>query len=303
MINYKQALTQLFCMSTLLASDNIEIYNHFGNSHKIIIEGRMLHSKNLPVATKDDNIFKNLWRKLNQLENNEIKNQQIFAYFQDKKYTTTGDDEGYFRFELNSDIELSQGYENIRLNIKDNKKNENIKVPIFTQKSIAIISDFDDTVIVSDVTNKLKLSNNLLLKNYKQRDLISGMKERFQNILSRNSISHPTPLFFVTGSPQQLFNSIEKFLNHHNFMEHVLITKQIHGQDKDSLLDQISYKLQHIEELIEFYPNFKWVLFGDSGEKDKEIYNSLSKKYPSKIEAFYIRDVDSGKIKRFEPSE
>ena len=112
-----------------------------------------------------------------------------------------------------------------------------------------------------------------------------------------------TPLFFVTGSAQQFFNSIEEFLNYHDFGKHILITKQLHGKDRDAILDQFSYKTKHIEELIKFYPNLSWVLFGDSGEKDREIYNYLAKKYPSKIKAIYIRDVKSGEIKRVEPSE
>jgi phosphatidate phosphatase APP1 len=280
----------------LSANDNIEIYNHFGNKHNIIIEGRMLYGKKFSDVTKGDSIFKNLWRKLNQLQNNEIKNQNIFATFLDKKYKTTGDDEGYFRFDIRVDEALASGYADVELNIENNSKKEHVKVPILTKKSIAIISDFDDTIVISDVTDKLKLSQNLLLKNYKQRTLIPTMKDRFQKILSKAPKDMPTPLFFVTGSPQQLFNSIKNFLNHHDFGEYILITKQLHGDDKDSIFDQFSYKSKHIQELIEFYPNLTWVLFGDSGEKDREIYSSLAKKYPSKIEAIYIRDVKSGKI-------
>jgi phosphatidate phosphatase APP1 len=263
----------------------------------------MLYKKEHKSVEKDDGKLTNLWRKLTKLTNDEIKNNLIFATLNGEKYITFGDDEGYFRFEIESKKTLLSPYQDVLLNIEDNKLSKHIKVPIFTQKAVGIISDFDDTVVVSDVTDKLKLSNNLLLKNYKQRTLIPTMRERFQKILSKNPKNMPTPLFFVTGSPQQFFNSIEEFLNYHNFGEHILITKQLHGKDRDTLLDQFSYKTQHIKELIEFYPNLSWVLFGDSGEKDREIYNFLAKKYPSKIKNIYLRNIQSGEIKRVETSQ
>jgi phosphatidate phosphatase APP1 len=294
----------VFLLATsMFAKDNITLYNSFANANHLIIEGRMLYKKANKKVEKDDGKLTNLWRKLTQLTNDEIKNNLIFATLDGEKYITFGDDEGYFRFEIESKKALLPPYQDVLLNIEDNKLSKHIKVPIFMQKAVGIISDFDDTVVISDVTDKLKLSNNLLLKNYKQRTLIPTMRERFQKILSKNPKNMPTPLFFVTGSPQQFFNSIEEFLNYHDFGEHILITKQLHGKEKDSILDQFSYKTKHIEELIEFYPNLTWVLFGDSGEKDREIYSYLAKKYPSKIEAIYIRDVESKKIKRVETSQ
>ena len=41
-------------------------------------------------------------------------------------------------------------------------------------------------------------------------------------------------------------------------------------------------------------------MFGDSGEKDREVYEYLSKKYPLKVQSYYIRDVHSGKIEKIE---
>ena len=145
----------------------------------------MLYKKENIQIEKDDGKFVNLWRKLTQLTNDEIKNNLIFATLNDERYITFGDNEGYFRFEIESKKTLLPPYQDVILNIENNKLSQHIKVPIFTQKAVGIISDFDDTVVISDVTDKLKLSQNLLLKSYKQRTLIPTMKERFQKILSK----------------------------------------------------------------------------------------------------------------------
>jgi phosphatidate phosphatase APP1 len=122
------------------------------------------------------------------------------------------------------------------------------------------------------------------------------MKERFQKLLSQNPKTMPTPLFFITGSPQQLSSSIEKFLDYHHFPSRIVITKKIHGYNIDPLLNQFKYKVSEIETLFKLYPNIEWTMFGDSGEKDEEVYRYLAKKYPKKIKRFYIRDVKNGDI-------
>ncbi|HGZ71241.1 MAG TPA: DUF2183 domain-containing protein, partial [Nitratifractor sp.] len=49
--------------------------------------------------------------------------------------------------------------------------------------------------------------------------------------------------------------------------------------------------------LIGLYPNMKWVMFGDSGEKDAEVYRYIKEKYPDRVIRYYIRDIESGEIK------
>ncbi len=281
----------LFISVSMKASDNIEIYNSYGNSHEVIIQGRLLHKKEFKEVKKSDNFFQNIYRRAKELINNEIKNKTVEVEINHEKFYEKSDFEGYFQFDVTLKKGLKTGYYPIKLKIKNNPDTLTSKATIIDKKMIGIISDFDDTIIVSNVPNKLKLAYNTVFKNYKQRKLVKGLKERFEKILAQNPKNLPTPLFILSGSPQQLFNPIEGFLNYHNFPKHILILKKAHGKNKDPLSDQYKYKMQKIEKLIQLYPNMKWVMFGDSGEKDKEVYESLTKKYPDKVLRFYIRDV------------
>ena len=140
----------------------------------------------------------------------------------------------------------------------------------------------------------MKLISNTFFKNYKQRKAVPGMAERFGKILEKNPSRAPSALFFLSGSPNQLSASIEKFLDYHHFPKHVLLTKKIHGKASVSLFEQFHYKAEKIGALIRMYPGMKWVLFGDNGENDKEVYTYIGKKYPEKIEGIFIRDIHSG---------
>jgi phosphatidate phosphatase APP1 len=276
--------------------DNLHIYYAFGNDQSIMIEGRILEERLFSRVSRLDNIFKNIWRKIKQLHNNEIKNRDVHLHIGTDRYVSRSDDEGYFFFDIRLKKPLEQGYHDIPIEVENHSVKHLLRVPIMIEQGVGIISDFDDTLIISDVPHKVKLAYNLLAKNYKQRKVVEGMKERFEAILSQNPKDFPSPLFILTGSPKQLFDAINPFLEYHHFPSHQLIAKQLHGDASDSLFDQLSYKTKEIERLFAFYPKMEWVLFGDSGEKDKEVYERISKKYPNQVRAYYIRDVESGEI-------
>lgn len=280
----------------LHAKDNIDIYDAYGNADKVYIEGRMLLEEKSTTPTPQDSLWTNLLRKIRTLINDEIKETKITATIKGVTYQTSSDDEGYFHFDIDTKSPLPQGYHDISLQIENNPTPQELKLPIMIEKALGIISDFDDTLIISDVTNKLKLSYNIFTKNHTQRTPVKGMKERFEKLLSQNPTDYPTPLFILTGSPLQLFNSIENFLRYHAFPQAQIIAKKIHGNNTDPLFDQLSYKTTQIEQLFTLFPHMQWILFGDSGEKDAQVYKAIAQKYPHKVHAYYIRDVISGEI-------
>jgi phosphatidate phosphatase APP1 len=281
-------------------ADDIEVYNAYGNEHQLVVHGRTLKKAKEKRVTKEDSGFLNLWNAIKFFHNDEIKNKKVFLTIDKRRYEAKSDDEGYFDFEIKIANKLNMGYKKIALQIEENRDINHAEATILSDdKMIGIISDIDDTVIVSEVTSKRKLLLNTFWKNYKQREVIPTMVKRFEKILSQNSPTTPSRLFFISGSPQHLFTSIEKFLEYNHFPRHVTILKQVHGDNSDPIFDQMRYKTAKIEELIALYPNMKWVMFGDSGERDKEVYESIQKKYPSNVKGYYIRDVESGEIEGF----
>jgi phosphatidate phosphatase APP1 len=261
----------------------------------VVIAGRALEKHTFQKETEKDNWFQNLWRKAKRFNNREIKKEPVTAVIGEKTYVVTGDKEGYFNFDIQTKKALRPGYQKIKLQLPGNPSFSQCNAAIFgNKKYVGIISDVDDTVIVSHVTKKMKLLANTFFKNYKQRKAVPGMAERFRKILGQNPSHAPSALFFLSGSPNQLSAGIEKFLAYHHFPKHILLTKKIHGKASVSLFEQFHYKTKKIETLIKMYPKMKWVLFGDSGENDKEVYAYIRKKYPDKVKDIFIRDVKSG---------
>jgi phosphatidate phosphatase APP1 len=55
--------------------------------------------------------------------------------------------------------------------------------------------------------------------------------------------------------------------------------------------DPAQYKTGVIEPLLKQFPTRRFILIGDSGERDPEIYGALARQFPEQVVKIYIRDV------------
>lgn len=53
------------------------------------------------------------------------------------------------------------------------------------------------------------------------------------------------------------------------------------------------HKENAIRHILETYPDLRFVLVGDSGQRDPEIYSHILREYPSRVLGIYIRDVSN----------
>jgi phosphatidate phosphatase APP1 len=98
---------------------------------------------------------------------------------------------------------------------------------------------------------------------------------------------------YVSASPWQLFPPLQEFTRSSGFPDGVFYLKQFRLKDRtfQSLWeDPQVYKKRVIEPLLEKFNAHQFVLVGDSGEKDPEIYAALQQKYPERIARILIRD-------------
>ncbi len=265
---------------TLFAKPHITLYNAYSNANKTYINGRLIEDR-VPTADNNNSTFRNIINKSKLLFNSELKDTDVYVLNNGKTFKSRSDNEGYFNFNINSNADI--------LVLYTNKEQEGVELEVvkFNNPKVGVISDFDDTLIISNVPHKLKLISNTITKNYKQRVLVKKTAKKIKNILKK----HPkAPFIIVSGSPYQLYNPVKNFLNYHNFPKPIILLKRIHGDNKESN-DQFRYKVAKIEQIFKQFPTTKWYMFGDSGEKDAEVYKFFKAKYPNRVVSFEIRKV------------
>lgn len=205
------------------------------------------------------------------------------------EWTTRADDHGYWELTSNTPLELIAGWHEIET-VPSASSAAGVLVPD-PRNVLGIISDIDDTILVSEVLSKRRLLSNSLTLPAEHRTAVPGLAALYQRIAKKNPAPESTPIFYVSGSPRQLTDSIRRFLRANDFPRGVLQLKEVSTERGDSLLDTPAYKLKHIDKILAAFPGVKFMLIGDDGERDPEIFARVTEKYPERVEGVWIRRV------------
>lgn len=153
---------------------------------------------------------------------------------------------------------------------------------------ISVISDIDDTIKDSNVHDKKELLKNTFLREFKA---VKGISEFYRKLESKGAAFH-----YVSGSPWQLYPSISEFLDKEKFPAGSVHLKYIRAKDSSIIdfitADQLAFKVGNIESIIKDFPQRKFILIGDSGEYDPEVYTEIASRYRDNVTAVFIRDVN-----------
>ena len=155
-------------------------------------------------------------------------------------------------------------------------------------QGLSIISDIDDTLKHSYVACKRTLLTNTFLKPF---ETIPGMAPLFREWWAAGAAFH-----YVSSSPWQLYRHLAEHLAAAGFP-----TGSFHLRNfrlRDHLLRRIlmlrrSGKLAVIRRLLRRFPERRFLLVGDSGEHDPEIYGTIARRYPQQVVGVLIRQLES----------
>jgi phosphatidate phosphatase APP1 len=270
---------------------DVILYPAYGTGTAAVVEGRVIDREKQGEIAADDGRARNLSRNLRALMNDEQEDVPVAVTIGEKTWRTSTDQEGYFRILIEDlTLTLPGWHEMNALTAEGSGKGSLLLVP--AQNVHGLISDFDDTVVISEVNDKSQLLANSLLLNYRQRKPVPAVATAYGKLAAANPDATSAPLFYLSASPRQLQSSIQAFLDHNNFPRGVLITKRVTNDvSSEPLTNQFAYKLGRLVEVFERLPHVSFVLAGDDGEQDPEIYAAIQRRYPTRVTAVWIRRV------------
>jgi phosphatidate phosphatase APP1 len=152
---------------------------------------------------------------------------------------------------------------------------------------VSVISDIDDTIKISAIGNRRELLRNTFCR---PTAPVPGMAELYRAWAEAGVRFH-----YVSASPWQLFEPLGAFARSNGFPAGVFHLKQVGVTDGTlrRLFDSPEeYKVPIIGELLARFPQRQFILVGDSGEKDPEIYGELARKHPAQVSKILIRKTD-----------
>jgi phosphatidate phosphatase APP1 len=160
-----------------------------------------------------------------------------------------------------------------------------------TDAEYGVISDIDDTIVKTTATNLLAMARNTFLHNAHTRLPFGGVSEFYKSLqLGRNG-KRNNPFFYVSSSPWNLYDLLVDFLDINDIPEGPLLLRDFGLDANKESADHMGHKFKEIKNILLTYPHLNFVLIGDSGQEDPKIYREIVNKFPGRILAIYIRDV------------
>jgi phosphatidate phosphatase APP1 len=241
----------------------------------------VLEDEGFTPAGDADSRWRNLIRFYKRLESDEVRGARLRA----GQTQAVTDREGYFRIELKGSFR--RGWNDVDLELlhpAPAQATARALVPD-PQAKFGLISDIDDTVVTSNVTSKTRMILTAALTNARTRKPFKGVAAFYRALHAGVN-----PVFYVSKSPWNLYAPIVEYLAVQGLPEGPLMLRDF------GLRAEKEHKRKAIEEILTTYPKLQFVLSGDSGEQDPEIYADIMRRFPARVRAIYIRSVNKKRI-------
>ncbi|WP_147677871.1 App1 family protein [Algibacter pacificus] len=291
----------------MLKKDPVQIiaFQTYGTCSRVYLRGRALEDESINLEHKS--VLKLLINAWKRFETDEVKHAELLVKLgDDYVFYTKTDDRGYFLLdETVDDISKYQDEEGwvtfefafknkiIKRSIQsENKFLAPMLIPAQSAK-FGVISDIDDTIIHTGIVSKFKwrVIFNTFLRAAGKRLPLEGAAAFYKLLHKGKTGQEANPIFYVSHSPWNLYRYLDYFLKRNEFPEGPIILRKFPSLFGRRPKHDKPEKQKEIINLLEAYPDLKFILIGDCGEHDPDIYIEIAEVFPNRILAIYLRSV------------
>lgn len=185
-------------------------------------------------------------------------------------------------------VDLPVGWNDIQL-IARNGQSATAQVLVIDEKQrFGIISDVDDTVVVTALPRPLLAAWNSFVLSEHARVATPGMAVMMQRVLAE----HPTsPTIYLSTGAWNVAQTLERFISRNLYPRGPLLLTDWGPTDRAWFRSGMQHKVDQLRRLAEEFPNIEWMLIGDDGQHDPTIYAEFARRYPEHVRTIVIRQL------------
>ena len=263
-------------------------YRGFGRGNELLIRGRVLVEKRIAPAVEGERVWRSVLNAWRRFESDELPGVTVRAAYRDAVVETVTNDEGHFQTLLAPQvIDAERLWHEVDLSLPD----RNVTVPGHVMvppvhAEFGIISDIDDTIVQTGATNFVTMIRSVM-QNARARLPFEGVGDLYA-ALHRGV----NPLFYVSSSPWNLYDVLDEYKALNGIPPGPMFLQDFGWDDDTFIHDKHDvHKLREIGTILDYYPSLPFVLIGDSGQHDPEIYLRVIQGHAGRVKAVFIRDV------------
>ncbi|HEX6111387.1 MAG TPA: phosphatase domain-containing protein [Geminicoccaceae bacterium] len=272
-------------------------YRGYGSQEEVFLIGRVFRQPTLGSGVPGGSWRGLLIEVVRRLLSWGVADAVLIARFCGAEQQLTSDRDGYFRVHMRpaGPPPADQLWHEMELQLVQ-------PIEIVTAGEIflppshcryVVISDIDDTVMETGVANKLKMLWNLFMQGPRSRVAFPGMAALLQALHRGASGRESNPMLYVSRGPWSVYDILDEFFNLHRIPIGPILFLREWGLTLQNPLPRRAqdHKLDLIRNMLALYRDLPFVLIGDSGQHDPEIYTQVVQEHPGRVLAIYIRNV------------
>lgn len=188
------------------------------------------------------------------------------------------------------EVDLSPGWHSITLRTDEA---ETVEAPVFIvdpSVAVGIISDVDDTVMVTALPRPFLAAWNTFVLDEHARRPVPGMAVLYERLTR----SHPgIPVFYLSTGAWNVAPTLTRFLSRNLYPTGPLLLTDWGPTHDRWFRSGRNHKVDTLNRLSREFPEVRWLLVGDDGQHDEEIYGQFAENHPDNVAAVAIRQLSN----------
>lgn len=269
---------------------HLAAYRGYADARGVELIGRVLGERPGGGPMDDAGWWDNLLDTYRRFESDEVPDVPLRLQYRGAALDVRSDHEGYWHAAFDTPGPMSDLlWDNAAASLADGSLlTPQPVLQVGPRARIGVISDIDDTILHSGITDWKTAAQLVFLHNARTRKPLAGVAALYRALQATHN-----PVFYVSSSPWNLYDLLEDFMELNGIPFGPIHLRDL-GTDAGKFIKTPGHghKLERAIHLIERFPQLRWVLLGDSGQADAELYAEAARTYGDRIAAIYIRDVD-----------
>jgi phosphatidate phosphatase APP1 len=226
-----------------------------------------------------------LLNRLKPFMANPVANTPISAFFYNesasRQHTVYTDASGHFTCRAALDFTPTH----VRV-LASERLSATEEVLVTSPKGVSLISDIDDTIKHSAISaGAREIFRNAFIREL--GDLtIEGVREWYNTMHDMG-----VKLHYVSNSPWQMYPVLTSYFKMAHLPKGSFHLKQYSGMLQGIFEPVAERKKASLDKIMRDFPDRKFILVGDSGEADLEVYTEAAMDNPGRVIGIFIRDV------------
>ncbi len=260
-------------------------YPSYGTVTRSRVQARVLLTA--PGAPTPGSVERRGWRNLMSAE---LPGARVRVHAEPggpELLAVTTDRSGYVDVEV--DVALDPGWTTLWLTVDGDDTEVAAPVQVVDPSAThGIVSDIDDTVLVTMVPRPHVAAWNFLVRAEARRRPVAGMPELYRELTA----AHPdAPVFYLSTGAWNTASALARFLDRVGLPRGALLLTDLGPTGTALMRSGREHKARTLRRLADELPDLRWILVGDDGQHDPQVYGTFAHDRPGRVEAIVVRQL------------